>query len=62
MKTIFVVLNWQSIYFEDMTLVATEEGKVQVFTSHKEAERYAEENLNFNWKIVEIEISVFCTP
>ena len=55
MKTIFVVLNWQSIYFEDMTLVATEEGKVQVFTSHKEAERYVEENLNFNWKIVEVE-------
>ena len=62
MKTIFVVLNWQSIYFEDMTLVATEEGKVQVFRSHKEAEGYAEENLNYNWKIVEIEISVFCTP
>ncbi len=55
MKKVFVVLNWQGAYFEDMALVATEEGKVQVFTSHKEAHGYAEANLSFNWMIVEIE-------
>ncbi len=56
MRKVFVILNWQGLHFDDMALVSTKSGKARVFASHKKAQEYAETNLNFNWKIVEIEV------
>ncbi len=56
MKTVFVILTWQERYAKDIALAANESGLASVFPSHKEAEKYAEENLNSNWMIVKIEV------
>ena len=55
MKAVFVILAWQECHVEDISLAVNEAGKALVFGSHKEAQGYAEANLNFNWMIVEIE-------
>ena len=55
MNAVFVILAWQNGYAEDITLVTNHMGKTKVFTSHRRAQEYAETNLNFSWKIVEID-------
>ena len=53
---VFVILSWQKQYAEDVAVVAYETGKALVFNSHKEAQEYADANLNFNWQIVVMEL------
>ena len=48
---VFCILNWRLSY-EDLSLVFDEEGYPLLFDSRKEAEEYADENLNFEWKVV----------
>ena len=55
MNAVFVILVWQNGYVEDLSLVTNHTGKTKVFTSHKKAQEFAEANLNFNWKIIEID-------
>ena len=55
MNAVFVILVWQNGYVEDLALVTNHTGKTKVFTSHKKAQEFAEANLNFNWKIIEID-------
>jgi len=47
----FCILNWH-FSFEDLSLVFDEDGYPLLFDSRKEAEEYAKENLNFEWKVV----------
>lgn len=48
---VFCILNWHVAY-EDLSLVLDEDGYPLLLDSRKEAEEYAEENLNFEWKVV----------
>ena len=48
---VFCILNWH-FPFEDLSLVFDEDGNPLLFDSKKEAKEYAEENLNFEWKVV----------
>jgi hypothetical protein len=48
----FIILSW--LDFPDVSLVLNEDGKARVFPTHAEAERFAESELAFNWKIIEL--------
>jgi hypothetical protein len=48
---VFCILNWL-FPFEDLSLVIDEDGNPLLFDSKEEAKEYAEDNLNFKWKVV----------
>ena len=49
----WIILNWDAP--EVVTIVSNYVGMARVFDTKEEAESYAKENLNFNWKVVELE-------
>lgn len=51
----WIILNWDAP--EVVTIVSNFVGMPRVFDTEEEeeAESYAKENLNFNWKVVELE-------
>lgn len=51
---VFCILNWHFL-FDDLSVVLDEKGYPLLFETRKEAREYAEENLNFEWKVVELE-------
>lgn len=48
----FVIINWSCI--NDVSPVYNEDGTVMAFDTHKDAEKYAEEELNHNWQIISV--------
>jgi hypothetical protein len=48
----FIILNWSDYTY--IGVVSEEDGTPMLFASHADAERYAEVNLNFNWKIIQL--------
>ena len=48
----FIVLYWPSL--PNVSIVSKEDGTARLFGTHDEAERFAESELAFNWKIVEL--------
>jgi hypothetical protein len=46
----FAIVQWNSC--EDVSIVFNEDGTPALFLFRREAERYAGENLAFNWQIV----------
>jgi hypothetical protein len=51
-REMFIILTW--LDFPDVSLVLNEDGLVRVFETHAEAQNFAESELSFNWKIVEL--------
>jgi hypothetical protein len=49
----WIILNWDAP--EVVTIVSNYVGMARLFDTKEEAEAYARENLNFNWKVVELE-------
>jgi hypothetical protein len=49
----FVILNWSDDTF--IGVVSAEDGTPLIFQTHDEAEDFAESQLQFNWKIVNLE-------
>jgi len=47
----FIILNWAD--YDSILPVMNEDGTTMLFETYEEAVKYAEE-LNFNWKIVEV--------
>ena len=56
MNGVFVILTWQELYVDDVMLAINDTGRVMLFSSHAEAQEYAEDNLHFSWKIVAIDL------
>lgn len=50
---VYVILNWVSGDWETIGTVK-EDCEVLVFDSEAEATKYAEDELNFEWKIIEV--------
>ena len=49
----YVILNWSCL--DDLSIVLDDEyGEVRVFDTEKETEEYAKEELNWNWKVVDL--------
>ena len=48
---VFCILNWLFPY-KDLSLVIDEDGYPLLFDSKEETKEYAEDNLNFKWKVV----------
>lgn len=48
----YLILAWQDI--QNIGLVLNQDGKVRLFATHTEAKRFAEKELTWNWKIVEV--------
>jgi hypothetical protein len=49
----WIIINWSCP--EDVAIVSNYVGMARLFDTKEEAEKYARENLNFNWKVVELE-------
>ena len=56
MNDVFVILTWQELYVKDVMLAVNDTGRVMLCSSYAEAQEYAENNLHFSWKIVEIDL------
>jgi hypothetical protein len=48
----FIILSWFD--FSDVSLVLNEDGKARLFSTHAEAEHFAESELTMNWQIIEL--------
>ncbi len=51
---VFCILSW-SFKYKDLSVVLGEDGSPLLFNSETEAEEYAKDNLNFEWKVVDLE-------
>jgi hypothetical protein len=51
---VFCILSW-SFQYKELSLVLEEDGSPLLFDSETEAEEYAKGNLNFEWKVIELE-------
>ena len=51
---VFCILSWH-FPLEDLSLALDEDGYPLLFDSKGEAREYAEENLNFEWKVIELD-------
>jgi hypothetical protein len=51
-REMFIILTWLDI--PDVSLVLNKDGLLRVFATHVKAEQFAESELAFNWKIVEL--------
>ncbi len=49
----FIILNWSDWTF--IGVASADDGTPLIFPTHDEAEDYAESQLNWNWKIVDLE-------
>ena len=49
-----ILVNWQRHYEEEAQIVMDEDGTARLFTSIEEASEWAEENLNWEWKVVSL--------
>ena len=49
-----ILVNWQRHFEEETQIVLDEDGTARLFTSAKEASEWAEENLNWEWKVVSL--------
>ncbi len=45
----FIILNWSD--YEDVAIVTEEDGTPKLFKFLRDAEKFARENLNFNWQV-----------
>ena len=50
---LYVILNWN--FPEDVEIVREDDGTPMLFDDQEEAVQYAEENLNWKYKVVELE-------
>lgn len=48
----FIILEWQ--IYSPVNVVSNEEGETLYFSEAHEAEKWAEENCAFNWKVVNL--------
>ena len=48
------ILSWH-FPLEDLSLVFDEDGFPMLFDSKEEAREYAEENLDFEWKVISLD-------
>jgi hypothetical protein len=48
----FIILTW--LNFPDVSFVLNEDASARLFKTYAEAESFAESQLPFNWKIVEL--------
>lgn len=48
----FIILEWQ--IYSPVNVVSNEEGETLYFSEAREAEKWAEENCAFNWKVVNL--------
>ena len=49
----FTIVQWNS--YTDVSIVFKEDGAPAFFLYRWEAERYAKENLNFNWQVIHLD-------
>ena len=49
-----ILVNWQRHYEEEAQIVMDEDGTARLFTSIEVAREWAEENLNWAWKVVSL--------
>ena len=49
-----ILVNWQRHFEGETQIVMDENGTARLFTSAEEADAWAEENLNWEWKVVSL--------
>ena len=49
-----ILVNWQRHYEEEAQIVTGEDVTAMIFTSIEEASEWANENLNWEWKVVSL--------
>ena len=49
-----ILVNWQRHFEEETQIVMDEDGTARLFASIKEAVEWANENLNWEWKVVSL--------
>ena len=48
----FIIVSW--LDYSSVHIILSDDGKVRLFETHAQAERFAEMELTASWKIVEI--------